>query len=46
MHKFEGSRIKVSGRIPGDVIRVIDSSLRVILPFPVFLTKHSCFRSE
>ena len=29
-----------------DVIRVIDSSLRVMLPLPVFPTKHSCLHSE
>ena len=46
MHKFEESRIKVSGRIPGDVIRVIDSSLRVTILFPVFSARHSCVRSE
>ena len=29
-----------------DVIRVIDSSLRVIFPFSCFPTKHSCLHSE
>ena len=29
-----------------DVIRVIDSSLRVIFPLSCFLTKHSCLHSE
>jgi hypothetical protein len=35
--------VRKTGKMP---FKVIDSSLRVTIPFPVFSTKNSYFRSE
>ena len=45
LNECEGS-VTVVRKAGKTLFKVIDSSLRVTIPFPVFLKQHSCVHSE